>query len=93
MGHGFQVRKFHLKILRPVGRKALPPAGLGRQAFLPVGKFLKVKKFPYLKLGPFGNPIFCHAYFISRYMLYLNYNMISLMIPKFKIENITLKRA
>ena len=34
------------------------PMALGSQDFLPVGKFLEVKKYPYLKLGPFGILIF-----------------------------------
>ena len=36
----------------------LGPKALGRQTFILVGKFLEVKKFSYLKLGPFLNPIF-----------------------------------
>ena len=41
------------------GKKSLvscEPMALESQDFL--GKFLEVKKYPYLKLGPFENPIF-----------------------------------
>ena len=44
-----------------MGRKALPPAGLGPlggKLFFKWANFLEVKKIPYLKLGPFGNHIF-----------------------------------
>jgi hypothetical protein len=56
---GFKYGNFTLKLTR--GKKSLAsrgPKAFRKQAFLPVGKFLEVKKFPYLKLGPFGNPIF-----------------------------------
>ena len=72
MGRGFQVWKFHLKI-SPWEEKL---ASQGRAV---------VKKFPYLKLGPFWNPIFVEKTFIvlgnrelcnhlvSRYKFVLNF--------------------
>jgi hypothetical protein len=56
---GFKYGNFTLKLT--CGKKSLAsrgPKALRKQAFLHVGKFLEVKKFPYLKLGPFGNPVF-----------------------------------
>jgi hypothetical protein len=47
-----------------LGKKILPPAGLrplgGQDLGLIFEDFstLRMKKFPYLKTGPFGNPIF-----------------------------------
>ena len=55
-----------------LGKKILPPAGLrplGGKSFFPWANFwrffstLGMKKFPYLKPGPFGNPLFKLHYF------------------------------
>ena len=48
---GFGYGNFTLKLARGKQKPCLP------RAYGPWANF-KVKKFPYLKLGPFGNPIF-----------------------------------
>jgi hypothetical protein len=65
MGRGFQVWKFHLKISPWEEKPCLPRAyGPWEARFSSRGlifggeDFNEVKKFPYLKLYPFGNPIF-----------------------------------
>ena len=59
--------------ISPLGKK-LASAGLqtmGGKGFLSVGYFLRflstlgIKKFPYLTMGPFGNPIFLNGHIVG----------------------------